>query len=132
VLTPFNKTDLLPPRSKLPAMLRSIHESAHCVSGLTGEGIPGLKQAIRDHFEGFWKERELVLAYAQSDLLSGIYETGKVLSVEYEDDRIIVRFKAPDAEFGRLSAALDGGGRVATPRPLVWRAAGGAARSARR
>jgi GTP-binding protein HflX len=107
-LVVFNKIDLLPPRSKLPAMVRSIHEGSVCVSGATGDGLDELKEAVRRHFSRSWERHELDLGYQQADVVRRLYGVAQVEAVDYQPDRIRVRFMCAPEEYRRLSRDLDG------------------------
>jgi len=102
----FNKADLLPVRSKLPAMVRSVFSESVVVSGVAGTGIDDLKAKIQEYFSKRWRDREMTLDYGAADLLSGIYEIGRVNSVEYQPHGIVVRFLASDPDFARIERQI--------------------------
>lgn len=103
----FNKIDLLPDRSKLPAIVRSIHERSVCVSAHSGQGLEELKDAIRDWFDGSLEERVLELEHGEGSVLSEIYEQAQVDSVTYREDGLIeVRFRATPREHDSIDRML--------------------------
>jgi GTP-binding protein HflX len=106
----FNKIDLLSERSKLPAIVRSIHENSVCVSAYSGEGMEDLREAIRSWFDGNLEERVLELDQREGGVLSEIYEQAQVDSVVYREDGLIeVRFRATPREHDSIDRKL---GRV--------------------
>lgn len=116
----FNKVDLLPEKSKTPAMARSMYPESVCVSGVTGEGLVELRQAIKNHFSKNWELRELELTYQRADFVRQLQNSVHVESVEYLGDKIRVHLRAPDHEFARIERRLaqeDGVARVRQRRP---------------
>ncbi len=103
--TVFNKIDVLP-ESKLPAIVRSIYPSAICVSAVSGEGCDELKQQLLGFFEDRMVDVELSIHYDQGSLINRIFENARISSIEYQEDRINVRFKATKSEMGRIEGHL--------------------------
>ena len=112
----FNKIDLLPERSKLPALARSVYPESVCVSGVTGEGLVDLREAIKNHFSKDWELRELELTYQRADYVRQLKQAVHVESVEYLGDKIRVFFRAPEAEYRRIERKLAQGDGVAPAR----------------
>ena len=103
----FNKKDLLPERSKLPAIVRSIHDPSVVVSGFTGEGLEELTDSIRHWFDGNLEERTLELEAREGAVLSEIYDHAFVESVEYREDGVVeVRFRASPREHDSIDRLL--------------------------
>jgi GTP-binding protein HflX len=113
----FNKLDLLPPKSKLPAMARSVYPDSVAVSASSGEGLDALRASILQHFSAGWEARSLSLAYDQADLVRQLRQIVHVEKVDYQPDGIKVHFRAPDSEFRRIERRIsEGSQRLAVPR----------------
>ena len=103
----FNKIDRLPERSKLPAIVRSIHPNSVCVSAGTGEGVDELCDVVRSWFDGNLETRVLELEQKEGAVLSEIYDHAYVESVDYREDGIIeVRFRASPREHDSIDRML--------------------------
>ncbi len=103
----FNKIDLLPKRTKLPAIVRSIHPQSVCVSARTGEGLEDLRKAIVAKVHGTLESRVLELAQDEGNILSEIYDHAVVESVDYREDGVaVVRFRATAREHDAIDRLL--------------------------
>ncbi len=91
----WNKVDLLAPgeRRKLEGAERSV-----TVSAATGEGLEILRQHIADalSFDPV-VEADFELAVNDGKHLALLHRTGKVVSTQYEDGKVLVRARVPES-----------------------------------
>jgi GTP-binding protein HflX len=96
----FNKTDLIDHTPRLAAAYDSV-----CVSARTGRGLGLLPQAVARFFSGMRHEVRVTLPTSRSDLVAMARRDGRVLSEEYEDDRVTVCALVTAQMAGRLRKA---------------------------
>ncbi|MBI2944032.1 MAG: GTPase HflX [Candidatus Wallbacteria bacterium] len=106
-ITVFNKIDLLP-QSKLPVIVRSIYPSAVCVSAVTGDGLEELRRRIYGFFEDRMVDVEMAIDYDQGSLINRIFQNARISSIEYHQDRIVLRFRTTKTEVSRIQSRLNG------------------------
>ena len=87
MVTVFNKLDLVEDRSRLLA-LRNEFPDALFVSAHTREGIEGLEHRLADLLHSLVMHLEYRVPQSRSDLVSAIYDSGKVLEARYDDDEV--------------------------------------------
>ncbi len=104
----LNKTDLIFNGHHLSRVQRATDFST-TISALTGKGIDDLLDRITQILEKERITREFVFPYQKSDLISLIYEQGKVLNKEYLKDKIVVRARVNPILSKKLIDYTDGG-----------------------
>jgi len=100
----FNKADVV--GGKLPAIVTSVYKNSVACSARSGAGTDAVKDAILRFFDGRLHERTLELDYGDGDVLSRLYATSRVSTVEYLDGRVRVNLKATRAELDRIDRML--------------------------
>ncbi|MCX7799084.1 MAG: GTPase HflX [Fimbriimonadales bacterium] len=85
----FNKIDRMPERAWLEGMLEDWPGSV-AISAKTGEGIEDLLRAILRQVQGLLGRVRALLPYSESALVQECYDYGRVLSVEYREDGILL------------------------------------------
>ena len=89
----FNKVDILEDKDRIELVNRR-YENVVIVSAKRGFRIEELKSMVREIIESKFGDETLELTYAQSGLVSAIHDLAKVNDLKYEDDRIVIKFRA--------------------------------------
>ena len=95
VITVLNKIDLVEDRTHLAAF-HSRFPQAACISARTGEGIDKLCHQLVDMLSLQVSRIEYAIPFNRSDLVSSLYDVGKVLSTEYEGTEVRVHAIVPN------------------------------------
>ncbi len=110
VINVLNKIDLIFNAHHLSRAQRAIDFSI-TISALTGKGMDELLDRITQILE---KERitgEFIFPYQKSDLISLIYQQGKVLNKEYLKDKIVVKARVNPILSKKLIDYTNGGSK---------------------
>jgi GTP-binding protein HflX len=89
----LNKVDLLG-LSRRRALAKT-YPGAYLVSALTGEGLDGLKEALRQALAPRGRTVVLEFPAGQSGLLAKHYGRVRVLSQEWKADKLVVKAEVP-------------------------------------
>ena len=103
IVTVFNKSDLIHDQYELRKAILDTPNSVY-ISALTRDGLPYLMQLLEDTVKSLTRRVRLEIPYERAELVSFCYDNGRVLSVEYERDRIIVEAEIGGRSIGRLEA----------------------------
>lgn len=103
----FNKVDVLEDKDRIEFVNRK-YENVVIVSAKRGFRIEELKSMVREIIESKFGDETLELNYAQSGLVSAIHDLAKVNELKYEDDRIVVRFRADKANSEKIKRLVGG------------------------
>jgi GTP-binding protein HflX len=98
----FNKID----RAEDPAELarwRARFPEAHFVSARTGEGMEGLRDALREKAEPGLRSMQLLIPHDRHDLVHYLHEIGAVDRASHEDRGVLIRGRVPERQVSRLS-----------------------------
>ncbi len=100
IVTVFNKVDRVDDdelRRKREA-LSALAPNPVCVSGLTGEGIDGLRERVEAELPD-WKRERLLLPLSDEamSLVSWVHDNGHVEREEYDGEQVDLEFEAPPA-----------------------------------
>ncbi len=110
VINVLNKIDLIFNGHHLSRAQRTI-DSSITISALTGKGIDELLDRIAQILEKKRITREFTFPYQKSNLISLVYEQGKVLNKDYLKDRIIVKARVDPILSKKLINYTDGGSK---------------------
>ncbi len=105
VLSVFNKIDKLPPDSGLLDQLKEIPESV-CISAKKNIGLEKLLEEITARLKLKSVEVELMIPYSESGLAAKMFDSGTVLSQEYEGEGIRIRARVQNDELSRYEKYL--------------------------
>ena len=72
------------------------------ISAKTGQGIPGLLEAIADTAPGRKYERTFLIPYSDGGVLNSLHTNEKVLSEEYTADGVLIKVLIDEAAFDAL------------------------------
>lgn len=89
ILTVFNKVDIAPDPYEIRRAVTETPNSVY-ISALTQDGIPYLMRQMTQTIQSLLMRISFEVPYSRSDLVSLCYERGRVYSVDYENDRIVV------------------------------------------
>jgi len=89
----FNKVDVLEDKDRIELVNRR-YENFVIVSAKRGFRIEELKSMVREIIESKFGDETLELTYAQSGLVSAIHDLAKVNDLKYEDEKIVIKFRA--------------------------------------
>jgi GTP-binding protein HflX len=101
-VTAFNKADTVSDTYALRELVADIPNACY-LSALKREGIPALMDRMDATLRSLLASVTLFLPYDRSDLVALCYETGKVHSVDYAPDKIVVRADIAKDLAGRLA-----------------------------
>lgn len=97
----FNKVDALNDKNKMDYILNK-YKNSILISAERGINIGGLKQMLIDLFEKNFIEGTIVLGHSDSKLVSQLYDIAEILSADYEDDKIIIAYRASSAVHSKI------------------------------
>ncbi|MEV1131031.1 GTPase HflX [Agromyces sp. NPDC049794] len=100
-LVVFNKADLITPEDRL--VLQGLEPNAVFASARTGAGVAEVLEAIGHMLPDPAVEIDLLVPYDRGDIVSGLHETGRVLSVEYVEDGTRIRALASPEQAAHLA-----------------------------
>jgi GTP-binding protein HflX len=101
VVTVFNKSDLVADQYELRRAVVQMPESVY-ISAKTREGLPYLMRQISKTIESLLIRVRLEIPYNRSDLVALCYDRGRVISADYQSDRIVVDAEITSDLVGRL------------------------------
>lgn len=101
-VTVLNKIDLLEDKSWLPRFLADF-PNAVGVSARTGENFEGLFKKLESSLQPSMELVEWNVPHGRMDLINRIYESGRVISIEYLPDGVRIKANLPKAAAIRLS-----------------------------
>ena len=100
VFSVFNKIDKLPEDSGLLTQLKEIPESI-CISAKKKTGLEELLEIIADRLKLKSAEVTLLIPYSDSGMAARLFDTGTVLSQDYEADGIKMKVRMQTDEMNR-------------------------------
>jgi GTPase len=100
----MNKIDLVPPE-ELEGLRRRLPE-AWFVSARAAADVATVRARIIEIFEAAYEEAELVIPYDRQGLLSEMHDGGRVVEERWEEDGVIVRWRAEPEAVARISSRL--------------------------
>jgi GTP-binding protein HflX len=98
-LMALNKADKAPGEAK---RLQASNPGAVICSGLTGEGMPALLEAIAEQLRATDRTIELVVPYDRGDVFAALHRAGEVLERRDEDGHIYIRARVDDSSRRRF------------------------------
>ena len=101
----FNKVDVLEDRDRIEYVNRK-YENTVIVSAKRGFQIEELKSMVTNIIEEKFGDEVIELDYSQSGLVSSIHNLAKVNDLKYEDDRIVVRYRADKVNSEKIKRLL--------------------------
>lgn len=104
----FNKVDILEERDRIEYVNRK-YENTVIVSAKRGFQIEELKSMVTDIIEEKFGDEVIELDYTQSGLVSSIHNLAKVNDLKYEDDRIIVKYRADKVNSEKIKRLVESG-----------------------
>jgi GTP-binding protein HflX len=99
-LVAVNKVDAADPES-VDALLAA-HAGSVAVSGLTGEGVDKLLEAVATRLRSLARIVELSVPYGRGDVIAALHRDGEVLVEVHETQATRLRARVPEAELGRF------------------------------
>lgn len=101
-ITVFNKADRVDDRQELQNLILQVPNSVY-ISAAKKEGISHLMDRIVETIKSLVAEMNLAIPYSRSDLVAQCYEYGRVISVDYQPEAIMVHAEIAKSLAGRLS-----------------------------
>lgn len=105
VLTVFNKSDLLTDQYELRRAVVETPNSVY-ISAKKHEGLPNLMRQISKTIQSLLTHVHLEVPYGRSDLVALCYERGRVLSADYQEDKIVVDAEITNDLAGKLESYI--------------------------
>ncbi len=101
-ITVFNKADRVGDREELQNLITQVPNSVY-ISAAKADGIPFLMDRITETIKSLVSEMHLGIPYSRSDLVAQCYEYGRVISVDYQPEVILVHAEIAKSLAGPLS-----------------------------
>ena len=111
----FNKRDAISDERAAELLREERAENPIFLSAHNEADVARLTEEIVAFFESTYEEREFLVPYAESGLISLIHEEGRVLQTDYEEEGTRVRVRAAKMTLDRLREA---GAREVEPKEL--------------
>lgn len=89
----FNKVDLIEDKARIDYVLRK-YDNGIFISAERGININGLIEKINSIVEKEFSSEELILEAADSRIVAKIHSMAEVLSVVYDEEKIIIKYRA--------------------------------------
>jgi GTP-binding protein HflX len=102
----FNKIDALQDKEKMDYILRKYPGSIF-VSAARGINIGRLKEKLQKITEETHREQTVELAFEDSKIIAKIHAMAEVLSTEYDDEKVLVKFRADKAASNKIKKMID-------------------------
>jgi GTP-binding protein HflX len=103
----FNKVDLVEDKSKLD-YVRNKYKNSVIISAERGINISSLEKKIIDLIEGSFEEVRVTLNIRQSKLMAKIHSIAQVLSAEYDEDKILIKYKTNRENSDKIKKMING------------------------
>jgi GTP-binding protein HflX len=100
----MNKIDLLAP--EVLARLRARLPDAWFVSARSRDDVMRVRGMIIEIFEASYQEVDLVVPYDRQGVLSEMHDGGRVVEERWEEEGVIVRWRAEPEAIGRVKSKL--------------------------
>lgn len=102
----FNKVDVLEDKTRLD-YVASKYENAILISAQKGINIGKLNQLLVSIYEENFIERTVEIDVARSKLISQIHNLADVLSIDYEDNRAVIKYKTDKTSQSRIESLVE-------------------------
>ena len=103
----FNKVDLVEDKSKLD-YVRNKYKNSVIISAERGINISSLEKKIIDLIEGSFEEVSVTINIRQSKLMANIHSIAQVLSAEYDNDKILIKYKTNRENSDKIKKMING------------------------
>lgn len=97
----FNKIDLLKDRDIIET-LSNHYPGSIFISAERGIGIGKLHDSLNDIFERIFTSHRIKINHANSKIISKIYELAEVINAEYDDDFVILDYRASSTNHNQI------------------------------
>ncbi|MEE9224912.1 MAG: GTPase HflX [Bacteroidota bacterium] len=104
----FNKIDRLEDRTVL-AEMKTAYSRVVFVSGTRGINIDGLRQEIVSILDSEFAERTVALPVQEQRLLAFIHSSAEIIEKRYENESVVIRFRAHQKDLERIGRELKEG-----------------------
>jgi len=102
----FNKVDALQDKEKMDYILRKYPGSIF-ISAARGINIGRLKEKLQKITEETHREQTAELAFEDSKIIAKIHAMAEVLSTEYDDEKVLIKFRANNAISNKIKRMID-------------------------
>lgn len=106
ILNVFNKVDILADKGRIEYIMEK-HPDSVIVSAAKGINISKLKSKLLHLYEEKYTVNEVTLDINESKLISSIYELAEVLSAEYEEEKVIIRYRTNSSNNQKIIKQLN-------------------------
>lgn len=103
----FNKVDALEDRSRIDSILRK-YENSIFISAARGINIGRLKEMIASCIHESFKEETLELDIVDAAMVPKIYSLAEVIKTVYEDDKILIQYRANNISSNKIKRMIHG------------------------
>jgi len=102
----FNKIDVLEEKDRI-SYVRNKYSNSILISAERGINITEVKEKLLELYENSYKEKRIILNVTQSKLIAQIHQIADVLSAEYVDDKVEMRFKTNSANHSKIEKLIE-------------------------
>ncbi|MDP4173410.1 MAG: GTPase HflX [Bacteroidota bacterium] len=103
----FNKVDALEDRSRIDLILRK-YENSIFISAARGINIGRLKEMIASCIRESFMEETLELDIVDAAMVPKIYSLAEVIKTVYEDDKILIQYRANNISSNKIKRMIHG------------------------
>ncbi|MGE5499299.1 MAG: GTPase HflX [Syntrophothermus sp.] len=103
----FNKVDALQDRSLIETVSKK-YENSIFISAERGINIGRLKEMIAHCLEEFYSEETVELGIDDGNIVSKIYAMADVINTTYDEDRILVKYRANNVSSNKIKRMIHG------------------------
>ncbi|HEX3072903.1 MAG TPA: GTPase HflX [Ignavibacteriales bacterium] len=101
----FNKVDALEDPGRVKELLNK-YENAVFISAARGINISKLKEMLIGYIESEFTEETISLTHEDQKKIAQIHSLAEVLSIDYDDDKVVIKFKADKKNYNKLKSIL--------------------------
>jgi GTP-binding protein HflX len=106
LLPVFNKVDALKDKSRIEYILEK-YPSSVIVSAVKGINISKLKSKLLRMYEEKFTANEVAIDINESRLIASIYELAEVLSADYDDEKVVIRYRTSSSNNQKIIKMLN-------------------------
>jgi GTP-binding protein HflX len=107
----FNKVDLVKDKSKID-YVKSIFKNGVILSATKGLNVSKLREMLKETVERTYVNEEISIAIEETKLASQIHKLAKVLSTQYNDSAMVIRFRSNKMNAEKINKLLQSNGKV--------------------
>jgi len=97
----FNKVDALKDKNRMDYVSKQ-YKNSILISAERGINVTNLKKMLQDIYEQNFVPGRVELKHTESKIVSKLYEMAEIISADYEEDKIIITYRASSAVHNKI------------------------------